>query len=116
MVPTVNSGGWGYYKILFIRFANYYLGHYVYIKASSPRKPGDKALMISQLYKKTPGECFTFWYYMFGNNIGSLTLFQRFSGHDSILWSRNRREGDVWRRALVTVKSLAGSYQVYIIF
>lgn len=38
------------------------LGYYMYIEASSPQKPGDKARFLSPVYSATGGACFKFWY------------------------------------------------------
>ena len=64
-------------------------------------------MMISKTYQPTSGQCFTFWYHLYGSTIGNVTLFQRVNGIDSPLWTRNQDEGNVWHPALVTLKSTA---------
>ncbi|XP_057298293.1 MAM and LDL-receptor class A domain-containing protein 2-like isoform X2 [Hydractinia symbiolongicarpus] len=88
------------------------LGHYVYIETSSPRRYGQKARMISQSYSKTSGQCFTFWYHIYGSSIGNVTLLQRVGQTDSPLWSRAASEGDKWYQALVTVRSRTSPFQL----
>lgn len=70
--------------------------------------------MISQSYSKTSGQCFTFWYHIYGSSIGNVTLLQRVGQTDSPLWSRAASEGDIWYQALVTVKSRTSPFQVCI--
>ena len=77
------------------------------------RHAGDTAVMINQSNTATPGQCFTFWYYMYGVTMGNLILKQRVSGDDAILWKHIGTEGAYWRRALVTVKSPSDSFQVF---
>ncbi|XP_022097777.1 MAM and LDL-receptor class A domain-containing protein 2-like [Acanthaster planci] len=55
------------------------LGYYIYTEASSPRVVGDNAILESQVYSPTDpssGTCFTFWYNMYGLNIGDLVMYQ----------------------------------------
>lgn len=73
---------------------------------------GDKAVMISQVYTHTIGQCFSFWFYKNGYRAGTLSVLQRSNGNDTMLWNHNGLEGDYWSRALVPVKSLVDDYQV----
>lgn len=51
-------------------------GHYIYIEASSPRKPGDNAMLVSALQPSpTSDQCFEFWYSMYGVETGTLNLY-----------------------------------------
>lgn len=51
-------------------------GHYIYIEASSPRKPGDNAMLVSaQQPTPTSDQCFEFWYSMYGIETGTLNLY-----------------------------------------
>lgn len=51
-------------------------GHYIYIEASSPRKPGDNAMLVSaQQPTPTSDQCFEFWYSMYGVETGTLNLY-----------------------------------------
>lgn len=47
----------------------------MYTEASVPRKPGQKARLLTPQYSavQTP-QCLTFYYHMFGTNIGSLNV------------------------------------------
>lgn len=80
-------------------------GHYLYIETSYPRKSGEKADIVSKPYAATSGQCFTFWYHMYGSTIGNLTLYMRANGIDTPIWSKATGEGDKWRPAMATMKS-----------
>ena len=98
-----------FYKIL-----NVISGHYLYIETSYPRRYGQKARVISKPVQATRGQCFTFWYHMFGRTIGNITLFKKESTNaESPLWTRSASEGNRWRRAMVTIK---GTTQFQLIF
>ncbi|CAH3189514.1 unnamed protein product, partial [Porites evermanni] len=42
------------------------VGYYMYIETSSPRRPGDKAMLASPKYSSARGKCLQFWYHMYG--------------------------------------------------
>lgn len=53
----------------------YFPGHYMYIEASVPRNPGQKARLLTPQYPATQTpQCMTFYYHMYGKNIGSLNV------------------------------------------
>ena len=84
-------------------------GWYIYIEASSPRKPNDTARLISTSIPGTTaskGKCLSFWYHMYGADINTLSVFVRTGGvHDTKLWSKQGTHADKWLHALVTVNS-----------
>ena len=50
----------------------------MYIETSA-RLVGDNAILESEVYVPTDpatGKCFTFWYHMFGENIGELVIYK----------------------------------------
>ncbi|CAH1786588.1 unnamed protein product, partial [Owenia fusiformis] len=50
-------------------------GHYMYMESSKPRLPFDQASLFSPLYQANQsGSCFTFWYHMHGQGIGTLKV------------------------------------------
>ena len=58
----------------------------MYIEASAPRKPGDRATLLSSKYlKPTTAACVTFWYHMMGTNVGTLAVLTRETGSISRL-------------------------------
>ena len=89
------------------------LGHYVSMRTSKFRTPGLKAVIMSQSFIASPGQCFTFWYLMHGSTMGNLTLHQRVNESDHFLWIQEGEEGPLWRRALVSLKSGFVNFQVF---
>ncbi|XP_047128245.1 MAM and LDL-receptor class A domain-containing protein 1 isoform X1 [Hydra vulgaris] len=88
-------------------------GRYIYIETSWPQKAGDKAMIISQSYTATRGQCFTFWYHKYGSTVSNFTLYTRIDNIDTPIWSRGAYdEGNVWRPALVTIKSPLKPFQL----
>ncbi|CAF0847412.1 unnamed protein product, partial [Rotaria sordida] len=90
------------------------VGYYMYIETSAPRKPGDKARLITPEYTVSPGgSCLQFFYHMWGIDTGALNVFLK-SGStfvDSPLWALNGDQGDLWRSARATIRA-TGKFQV----
>uniref|UniRef100_A0A8C4QZJ9 MAM domain containing glycosylphosphatidylinositol anchor 1 n=1 Tax=Eptatretus burgeri TaxID=7764 RepID=A0A8C4QZJ9_EPTBU len=97
-------------------------GHYMFIEASRPRKPGDKARLISPIYTlATPSRsggrqnvfCLFFYYHMYGKHVGSLNVFIRSYGTlgDQPMWSHSNNMGDHWHKANVTITP-RGPFQI----
>ncbi|XP_076625813.1 MAM and LDL-receptor class A domain-containing protein 1 [Colletes latitarsis] len=88
-------------------------GGYAYIDSSFPRRPGDRARLLSSSFPapnaNTP-MCMHFWFHMFGAGIGTLKLFLRyFRSMDAPLreiWSLNGNAGNTWFVAQITISSL----------
>ena len=83
----------------------------MYIETSLPRSRGDKARFISPLRQPTTGSCMAFWYHMYGSSIGSLNFYVKAGGTLNLLWTKSGDQGNMWRRALQTVRSTS-NYQV----
>ena len=83
-------------------------GYYMYIETSSPRSKGHKAWLISSQFKSTNGRCLQFWYHMYGATIGTLNvLLLQNNTRSSPIWSLSSNQGNMWRIAQVTLRSLA---------
>lgn len=52
----------------------HYTGQYVFIEASAPRKPGDRADLYSLKLDPTVPRCINFWFNMHGTNLGTLRV------------------------------------------
>ena len=52
-------------------------GWYVYIETSSPRKPNDKARLISATVPRQQQYCFKFWYHMYGPHVNALNIYKK---------------------------------------
>lgn len=78
----------------------------MYIETSQPRKPGDKARLISPTYKATSGRCLQFYYYMTGRSMGSLNIYMRKNGKlGQPVWSRSGNQPDRWWIGQATLNS-----------
>ena len=51
----------------------FFTGKYLYIEASSPRRPGDAASLVSPLLSQQP-HCLKIWYHMYGKAVGQLNV------------------------------------------
>lgn len=82
-------------------------GSYVYIESSSPRHSGDMAQLSSPSLSPTSstGSCVTFWYHMFGPNIGTLNLYMQTKYKRTLFWSKVASQGDKWTKGQRTVIS-----------
>lgn len=60
-----------------MKILSYYLpvGHYLFIEASAPRRPNDRARLVSPVYQATATKCLNFWFSMYGSDIGHLRVF-----------------------------------------
>ena len=86
----------------------------MYIETSSPRKQGDKARLFSPTYPAVKGgQCFQFWYHMYGQDIGTLNVYVKSpSGKPGVpVWLRSGDRGNIWKIAQVAVTS-SSNFQV----
>ncbi|KAK3546332.1 hypothetical protein QTP70_025671, partial [Hemibagrus guttatus] len=86
------------------------IGYYLYVDTTVGRW-GDRALLLSEIFP--PGnreQCFTFWYHIYGQNVGNLNLYtNNRTLHDNgdklghLIWTDSGDEGDVWWSAKVNI-------------
>uniref|UniRef100_A0A8C5CBG1 MAM domain containing glycosylphosphatidylinositol anchor 1 n=1 Tax=Gadus morhua TaxID=8049 RepID=A0A8C5CBG1_GADMO len=99
-------------------------GYYMYIEASRPRAPGDKARLLSPLFNVTSVKgpkgsgrvpyCVSFYYHMKGKHIGTLNVLLRVRSIayvDSVAWSKSSHQGPDWKKALFDI-SPSGPFQI----
>ncbi|KAJ8299824.1 hypothetical protein KUTeg_023884 [Tegillarca granosa] len=79
-------------------------GFYMYIDATG-RNKGERAWFYSQYFQPSPAACFTFWYYMYGANVGSLRLYKPDPSRTVMLWNATGNQGNIWRQAFVQINS-----------
>lgn len=82
------------------------LGYYVYIETSG--KKNKTAQVVSSRQSSTADRCLTFWYHMFGTHINTLNVYQ----DKTVIWSRTKNQGNVWKKGTVTLKGGASPYEV----
>ena len=82
----------------------------MYIEASSPRQPGDNAILYSPPLKFFGNMCLQFYYYMSGATNESLKV--NVSGN--LLFSARGDKGGMymWRKASVNVSAIEGLHRV----
>ena len=74
----------------------------MYIETSSPRRPGQKARLMSQLVNPSGAACVSFYYHMYGRNMGTLNVYvkeQSSSGSSSLgqpVWKRAGNQQNKW--------------------
>lgn len=81
-------------------------GAYIYTEASS-RTVNQTARLQSVLVRPTrttATSCLSFWYHMYGSNIGALNIYiQRGALLGSPLWTRKGTQGNKWINAKITI-------------
>ncbi|CAB4000024.1 MAM and LDL-receptor class A domain-containing 2 [Paramuricea clavata] len=93
-------------------------GHYMYTETSWPRKPGDRARLITPVIKSESKGCrLRFYYHMKGDHIGWLVVYVRKSYNDlksiQVLLNITGEQDDFWRRADVPISS-ASEFEIVI--
>ena len=84
----------------------------MYIETSAPRKPGDKAYLMSPQYPATKGKCLNFFYHMMGKDIGQLNIYVK-SGPTigQLVFNETGDQGKFWLHGRANIVS-AAKYQV----
>lgn len=67
-------------------------GYYVYINAAPPAQLNDTAFLINNNVINKYGGCFEFWYHMYGENIGTLSLYTTVSIRSVIVLSKMAKQ------------------------
>ncbi|KAK7473655.1 hypothetical protein BaRGS_00035133, partial [Batillaria attramentaria] len=85
------------------------LGHYMYIETSSPRRPGQKARLISSQVTSTSPQCLSFFYNLNGRQIGALNVYvmtgASLASTDTPVWTKTTNLGDRWVPGQTTVQA-----------
>lgn len=81
------------------------------MESSEPRAVGDKAVLVSSVFKGL--QCMRFMFHMHGPDIGSLSVYRFGDGiMRSLFWRRHGDQGDRWHEARITFPCNSTSYQV----
>ncbi|XP_065195813.1 MAM and LDL-receptor class A domain-containing protein 1-like [Sycon ciliatum] len=83
-------------------------GHYLYIETSPPSQAGDKAIIYSPHYTilHTKVCTFSFWYHMYGRNIGTLNVYVKTSTANVKVFTQSGNMGDEWLHARVLLNTV----------
>jgi len=94
-------------------------GYYLYIEASAPRRQGDLARITTPNFQNIPAAngqfCLSFWYHMYGDNIGSLNVFLNDNGNKLQLWGRSGKGPNFWLYRSATLSPKAPQFTVSIV-
>lgn len=89
-------------------------GHYMYIESSAPRVQGDKARLTTPQLPPTNNKCLTFWYHMYGSDIGTLNVYvSTYNKLASPLITLQGDKGNKWKIAQTTIQSQS-NYKVFL--
>ena len=93
------------------------IGHYLYIDPTG-RAIGDDAQLASPSYKGSQPRCLNLWYYLHGDQQGTLQIQQKPDiGRAKTLWTKTNDQGNIWRRASIDIPPLLGmsTYKILIV-
>jgi len=88
-------------------------GKYAYLKASFPRQHGDIVRLISP--KMQGAKCMSIMYHMYGSSMGSLIIYMKMNGSETVEWIKSGNHPDQWFEAAVFFNSSA-EYKVSRVF
>lgn len=76
----------------------------MYIETSSPRRPGDKAQLISPKINGASAMCMSFWYHMYGSHIKALNIYLSQNGTlGTAVWTRSGNQGNRWLQGNIQI-------------
>ena len=82
----------------------------MYIEASQPRKRGDIARLWTPSLTPANGRCISFWYHMYGRNMGTLNVYAVRNSSNIVLgnpvWTRTGPANNFWYDQLVELPNL----------
>ncbi|XP_040860535.1 apical endosomal glycoprotein [Ochotona curzoniae] len=90
-------------------------GFFMLLDPADPPAQGQGAHLLTGLQTPTaPVQCLSFWYHLYGPQIGTLRLALRRAGEDTELWSRSGTHGNRWHEAWATLyhQPDSGEYQL----
>ncbi|XP_022102966.1 MAM and LDL-receptor class A domain-containing protein 1-like isoform X3 [Acanthaster planci] len=89
-------------------------GKYMYIEASLPQRPADRARIITPVMYHTAGvaKCMLFYYHMNGANVGKINIYSYIESREILLMSLVGSSKDRWRPAGVDLTNMAQRFQI----
>ncbi|XP_022097778.1 MAM and LDL-receptor class A domain-containing protein 1-like isoform X1 [Acanthaster planci] len=91
-------------------------GYYVFIETSAPRVVDDFAYLFSETLPANTDMCLTFWYHMYGVDIGTLQVWLETTvlnpAYWTLVWSKTGDQGNYWQNAIVDIKSENSVFEV----
>ncbi|XP_060564981.1 MAM and LDL-receptor class A domain-containing protein 1-like [Ruditapes philippinarum] len=89
-------------------------GWYIYVETSSPRKPNDKARLLSAQVPSRNAYCLKFWYHMYGPHVNALNIYKKTSSLGSPIWTKLGTQGNQWKSGQVNIPASTTNYNVAI--
>ena len=80
-------------------------GYYIYAEASDPRRPGDRARLLSPLV--TGDTCVAFRFNMHGSQMGTLRVYGKLGSNEQVVWEHNTNTGDTWDGMQINIQTTA---------
>ena len=85
----------------------------MYIETSSPRRPGDKARLVSPKLNGGAQFCVTFYYHMYGPHINALNVYlAQNMTLGSPAWQRTGTQGNRWNKGTLQIPGGSASAAV----
>ncbi|BFZ04222.1 hypothetical protein BsWGS_07261 [Bradybaena similaris] len=84
-----------------------YYGHYIYTEASNQEYEDKAVIYMGPVNNSLSDMCLEFWYNMYGDGQGTLTVYTRptgTSGYGPSLWTKSGNQGQAWIKATVDIK------------
>ena len=89
------------------------LGYYIYIEASAPAKPGQKAKVQSENIPYVSNhQCLFFYYHMYGKDVDTLNIYLSSNGETTLQWTLKGEQGNKWQDGEVPIKPGGGDFKV----
>ena len=95
-------------------------GHYLLMESSVPATNGSQFLLLSPDVTSAEDRCYSFWYYMYGNETGSLavSLLDKSNTHRTA-WQLSGDQGQGWKEGVINLLSNDTArvcYKYYFVF
>ncbi|XP_066538292.1 MAM and LDL-receptor class A domain-containing protein 1 [Hoplias malabaricus] len=90
-------------------------GYFYYLGSGSSRVRGHSARMSSPLISAGKGQCVYLWYYLSGQDPGTLSVYQELSGGgQSQLLSQSGDQGKMWRFTQAPLSNRGSDYRIIV--
>ncbi|XP_062589655.1 MAM and LDL-receptor class A domain-containing protein 1-like isoform X1 [Saccostrea cucullata] len=89
-------------------------GTYLYIETSGTSAPGSEATLRSPLLQRSGDYCLTFFYSMYGADIGELRVEIEDGVNKSTEWIKQGDQGNGWHSAMVPISGQGGFWVLFV--
>ncbi|XP_050391165.2 MAM and LDL-receptor class A domain-containing protein 2 [Patella vulgata] len=89
-------------------------GSYIYIEASVGHPNQTGMIESPEIIQSTATQCLSFWYHMFGKDMGDLNVYIKTNqtGLGDAVWTRGGNQGNVWKRGYVNLSQIPFLYSI----